>query len=65
MKHSEGCCDVDGKKPCYNCGLEGHDSRDCDQEKADCDICGLAAGHKNVFCLAQCKREIPPSIPSG
>eukprot|EP00966_Prymnesium_polylepis_P330905 7386501-Prymnesium_polylepis.1 len=49
-------------KPCYNCGVSGHDIRACDKPKADCDVCGPGIGHTNEFCLAQCRRDIPASI---
>ena len=44
---------------CFNCGVPGHRGVECDKAKADCDICGAAAGHLPRFCLARNSKPYP------
>ena len=53
------------KKTCYNCDSDDHEGRECDQPKSNCSICGLAAGHLDKHCLAQCDRAISDSLPAA
>ena len=49
---------------CRNCDSPDHLVADCSLDKADCSVCGLAAGHLDHHCLAQSDCPIPASIPA-
>ena len=55
-----------GKNPfCYNCGVQGHNVRECKAVRLDCDVCGPKAGHKPEYCLAKNTKDIPASFSAA
>ena len=47
---------------CFNCGVTGHASMDCQRERVDCDACGPKAGHLAQFCLVKNGKDMPLSF---
>jgi hypothetical protein len=52
---------VSRQHPCANCGVVGkHRSYECDQPKADCDLCGIGVGHLSQYCFIKTDGPLPP-----
>jgi hypothetical protein len=43
---------------CHNCDGTDHKGFECPDDKADCVVCGVGAGHLDKHCLSQCDRDI-------
>mmetsp|Transcript_18691 Transcript_18691/g.28143 ORF Transcript_18691/g.28143 Transcript_18691/m.28143 type:complete len:167 (+) Transcript_18691:265-765(+) len=50
---------------CFNCDSHTHYFKDCNQAKADCDVCGPSAGHLAKHCLVKSDRPFPASLPKA